>query len=123
MDKKQGHGQFSLLTDHESQTTFQTLCRKDSPIILWKKGSTTKINFIAEGFNKDQNLIQLKPEVNKLASSLVDETVLANTSLESLQYFFSGKLSFDKTNNVYFLKLSENVYKFERLSNEFNKTS
>ena len=117
MDKKQEHGQFSLLTDNESKSTFQTLCRKESRIVLWKKGSPTKLNFIAEGFNKDQKLIQLKPDGHTSSSTLIGETILANTSLESLQYFFSGKLSFDKTNNVYFLNLSENVYKFERRKN------
>jgi hypothetical protein len=117
MDKKQNNGQFSLLADHESQTTFQALCRKEAFIVLWKKGTTTKLNFTAEGFNKDQKLIQIRPDDSKAALSLVDETVLANTSLESLQYFFSGKISFDKTNNVYLLKLSENVYKFERRKN------
>jgi hypothetical protein len=117
MDKKKDQGQFSLLPANESKSTFQSICKKESLITIWKKGSSTKFNFIAEGFNKDQMMIQLRPQSSNIPSSLLEETLLANSSLETLQYFFSGKLSFDKMNNVYSFSISENVYKFERRKN------
>jgi hypothetical protein len=117
MDKKKDQGQFSLLPANESKSTFQSICKRESLIKVWKKGSSTKFNFIAEGFNKDQMMIQLRPQSSSIPSSLLEDTLLGNSSLESLQYFFSGKLSFDKMNNVYLFKISENVYKFERRKN------
>ncbi|MFZ4712713.1 MAG: hypothetical protein ACOYL6_03290 [Bacteriovoracaceae bacterium] len=122
-EKKEAGGQFSLLTETERTPRLNDLCRLSETIVVWLKGSPEKFTFKAYGFNKDHMLMELVLTDSKNPEILFNQKILGNSSSKSLQFFFSGKFTYDKVNKVYLLKLSENVYKFERRKNFRLQTS
>lgn len=117
MSQNPSQGQFTELQIHERDAVMSELAKTGEFLTVWVKASASKSFFKCKGFAPHSSLLELIPRETGQFLHLDKKEVMVSFFLKSLQFFFTGVFSIDKTNQTYLVKISDKLFKFERRKN------
>ncbi len=103
---------FTKLNKKEILKVVDSILTYRGEMLLWSKGDEQKEKFRAEDFDEETMSLYLSPIL--INTSLCDKSILLSFENKNLQYFTTGKLSYDNDQKLYKIELTKDFFKCDK---------